>query len=751
MLPPDASRQAPASFTAGRPNLPIAAQVRAFSLLTTLAAASAAGAGSMCPAPPQAPPAPAPVDMPDHRIRIESDSATLGADGDALVSGRVLVLQDARRIAADRVTYDRRTGKVTVKGAVDFEDPRLRIQSDAGSYEQSGGANFGDASFQLFNRNGRGVARQIDVQPGGKVSLIDVHYTACPAGNEDWSLHASSIKLDTARQQGAARGAYLVFKGVPLLYTPYLSFPLGPERQSGFLYPEFAHSGSSGYSLGLPYYFNLAPNYDLTLTPGYLSARGADLSGEYRYLTDASHGQIDATLLPNDSQIHNTRDYVHFADVTDLNTRNRVGVDIASVSDSNYFQDFAVGSANTSVTYLERRANYQYRDANWRVDAQFQNFQTIDISVPADLRPYSRVPQIDARGIWPLADTGLEFRVASEAVDFLREVGPTGLRFDLAPELRWSRRAAGYFFVPAVGWNFTQYDLQNTAAGTSATPTRALPFGRLDTGLIFERNASSGHGYAETLEPRMVYSYVPYRNQDNLPVFDTALPDLNLTELYQTNRYVGGDRIGDANQLSLGLTTRLLDAATGRQYLSATLGQTRYFTAPRVTLPGEAAPAYGGSNIVGQIEVTAYRNVSVKMDTQWDPYTNLTQKSEVSLQYRPDPSRLVNLGYRFQHDVLDQWDGSFVWPITDHWKTVGRLVYSVLDRQTIEQVAGFEYDSCCWRFQVVQRRYVVNRTGALDTSVAIQLELLGLSSVGKSADSFLQRAIGGYSALSPAP
>ena len=750
--------QAPPFIIAGRPNLPIARQARALSLLTLLSAASAAWAGTLCAAPPQAPPALALGAPSDHRIRIESDSATLGSDGDAVVSGRVLVLQDARRIAADRVTYNRHTGKITVKGAVDFQDPRLRIRSDAGSYDQSGGANFGAATFQLLNRNGRGVARKIDVQPGGKVSLDHVRYTACPAGNEDWSLHASSIDLDTARQQGAARDAYLVFKGVPLLYTPYLSFPLGPERQSGFLYPNFAHSGNSGYSFGVPYYFNLAPNYDLTLTPGYMTTRGVDIATEFRYLTDGSHGQIDATFLPNDSQTHTTRDYFHVADVTDLNSRNRVGVDIASVSDSNYFQDFAVGSANTSVTYLERRANYQYRDNNWRVDAQFQNFQTIDISVPPNLRPYSRVPQIEARGIWPLTHSGLEFKVTSEAVDFLREVSTTGLRFNLNPELRWSRRTAGYFFVPAVGWNFTQYDLrynqndlQNTTPGASTTPTRALPYGRLDTGLIFERGDSSGHGTTETLEPRMVYSYVPYRNQDNLPIFDTALPDLNLTELYQTNRYVGGDRIGDANQLSLGVTTRFLDAATGRQYVSATLGETRYFTAPRVTLPGETAPAYGGSNIIGEVNVTAYRNVSVKMDTQWDPYTNLTQKSEVSLQYRPDPSRLVTLGYRFQHDVLDQWDGSFVWPITDHWKTVGRLVYSVLDRQTIEQVAGFEYDSCCWRFQVVQRRYVVNRTGALDTSVAIQLELLGLSSVGKSADSFLQRAIGGYSALSPAP
>ena len=722
--------------------------------MTALAAAPAVRAADICPAPPApTPPAAsfAQIDANDHRIHIESDAATLGADGDAAVSGRVMVLQDARRVSADQVTYDRRTGRITVKGAVQFEDPKLRIRSKAGSYDQIGGADFGDAAFQLLNRRGRGVAREIKVQPGGEVTLDKVHYTTCPAGNEDWTLHASSIKLDTSRQQGAARNAYLVFKGVPLFYTPYLSFPLGSQRQSGLLYPNFAHSGNNGYSIGVPYYFNLAPNYDLTLTPGFMSARGVDIDGQFRYLTAASHGQIDTTLLPNDSRTHSGRNYFRAIDVTDFSRRSRVDFDVAGVSDSNYFQDFAVGSAQTSVTYLERNAEYRYYDDIWRISAQLQNFQTIDIAVSHADRPYSRVPRIDAQALWPIADTGLELALNSEAVNFLRDVGTTGMRLNLAPELRWSRRTAGYFFVPAVGWQFTQYDLRDPGAGDPSTPTRALPYGRLDTGLVFERDSGAAGQRTETLEPRLVYSYIPYRNQDNLPIFDTALPDLNITDLYRTNRYVGGDRVGDANQLSMGLTTRLFGHADGRQYLSATLGQIRYFTQPRVTLPGETPLSYGASNIIGQVAVTAYRNFSVKMDYQWNPYANKTEKSEVSVQYHPDPARTVNLGYRFQHGVLDQWDGSFAWPIAQHWNAVGRLVYSIVDKQTIEQVAGIEYSSCCWRFEVVQRRYVVNRTGALDTSIAIQLELIGLSSVGKPAGSFLQRSISGYSAVNPSP
>ncbi len=324
---------------------------------------------------------------------------------------------------------------------------------------------------------------------------------------------------------------------------------------------------------------------------------------------------------------------------------------------------------------------------------------------------------------------------------------------------------------------------------------------------MFERDAGSQGQRTQTLEPRVVYSYVPYRNQDSLPIFDSGLPDLNLTELFRTNRYVGSDRIGDANQVALALTTRLFDHVSGAQYLSATIGQIRYFSIPQVGLPATAlaaqngqtlvtipgvnpfafpaqalvnsrgqtlmvfpgqyvsglptqtmqnaavraivpglgAPAYPASDIVSEISLTAYKNVSFNLDYQWNPYTSQTEKSEVSVQYRPDPSRVINMGYRFQQDILKQWDASFAWPISDHWNTVGRWVYSLRDRQTIEQVAGFEYKSCCYRIQLVQRRYVSNRNGGLDTSIALQLELTGLSSVGKRADSFLERSIRGYS------
>jgi LPS-assembly protein len=774
--------------------LPKGYQRAASAAVFCLLAAGAVRAADVCPAPPKHKRSTSAAIIPsdDHLIRIETDEASLDiATGISVLTGHVQVHQDQRTISADRVTYDQKTGKVTVAGSVDFEDPRLGVKSSDGAYDALGGGFFDQANFRIFDRSGRGYAKKMSVSPDGIVHMDTVRYTTCPVGNEDWTIQAHNLKLDTDAEQGIAHGVVMRFKDVPVFYTPYLAFPLGDDRQSGLLFPSFGHSGNNGYQLDVPYYFNLAPNYDATLTPGYLSKRGVQLGGEFRFLTEGSHGQLEENFLPNDSITNSDRYFVHFTDITNIAPGLRFDTDISGVSDSNYFSDFAVGADQTSVTFLERQAEFLYYDDIWRIRAQAQNFQTIDTSIEAGDRPYSRVPRIDAHGLFPVVG-GLELAVSSEVTNFIREVGPGGVRADFSPELRWDVRTAGYFFEPIVGYHVTQYDLQNAESGDPSTPSRTLPWASLDTGLVFDRDAGANGQRIMTLEPRLMYTYIPYRNQDELPIFDTGLPDFNMVQLFRSNRYVGDDRIGDANQLAFALTSRLFNESTGTQYLSATLGEIRYFTLPRVllpneitqTLPGQTLPTlpgqtsqqqlilpgfnlptlpgqtlttapqetaqtYHGSDIVTEISVQAYKNWSVNLDYQWNPYTSQTDKDEILVQYHPDPNKVINVGYRFQEDILKQYDVSIAWPIASRWNTVGRYVYSIQDHEVIEQLAGFEYKSCCWRIQVLQRRYLTNRTGGLDTSVALQLELTGLSSVGKRSDTFLSREISGYSTRGP--
>jgi LPS-assembly protein len=238
---------------------------------------------------------------------------------------------------------------------------------------------------------------------------------------------------------------------------------------------------------------------------------------------------------------------------------------------------------------------------------------------------------------------------------------------------------------------------------------------------------------------------VPYRDQTELPVFDTGLPDLNLVQLFRRNRYVGADRLSDANQVSFGVTSRMLDANDGRQFLSATFGQTYYFDTPRVTLPGETPPERKTSNFISQLELTAYRDWNINLGHEWNPELSESEKTELALQYRPANDKVINAGYRFRRDLIKQVDASVAWPVAKSWNVYARAVYSLLDDALIEEFAGLEYSSCCWKIRMVQRRYVSDRTGERDSSIALQIELKGLGNVGVPIDAFLQRSIRGYS------
>ena len=699
-------------------------------------------------------PAPAPLvsDLPPlkdpTRVEVLSDGATVTPGGDAVLSGKVSVRQGNRLLTAHDARYDAATGSFAVEGSVEYRDPLLRLAGESGNWSSADGGRFGAAQFELPARPARGRAGSIRLAPDGKLDLEHVEYTACPVGRHDWLLRADHIRIDQQAQQGVGRNVEVEFKGVPILYLPVISFPVGDARKTGFLFPSFGTSSRNGFELGAPYYLDLAPNYDATLTPGYLSRRGATLGSEFRFLTGDSRGVFQSDWVPSDSAAHRDRSYLRFTDRTEFSGHLRFDTTLAQASDSNYFEDFGRDPAGTSVTYLQRLAQLTYLDRNWRIIGLVEDFQTIDTSIAPVDRPYARAPQLALNGRW-LAASGLGFNLRGEAVNFARSTGVTGSRFDLEPTLSWALRRPGVFLVPALGFDVTRYALQD--AGTAgSSPSRAAPIATLDAGLTFERVSGQR---LQTIEPRVLYTYIPYRNQDNLPIFDTGLPDLNVVQLFRSQRYVGGDRLGDAKQVAVGATTRLVDLESGREWISATLGQTYYFTPPRVRLATEAAVATGSSDIVGQLAVAAYRNWNVQLGQQWDPHAQRSELSEVRLQYQPAPERVANLSYRFRRGLLEQLDGSFAWPVADAWNLYARHVYSLKDKAAIDTFGGFEYRACCWQMRILGRRYVISSTGQRDTSISLQLELNGLSGVGEKAGAFLERSIRGYSpaAVAPAP
>ena len=394
--------------------------------------------------------------------------------------------------------------------------------------------------------------------------------------------------------------------------------------------------------------------------------------------------------------------------------------------------------------------------------AQALKYQTLDdqldltdpskpvLFLPAEDRPYAELPRLMAAAHWQ-GTSGLGSFLESELVDFHRDTGPTGWRGRVQPGLSYDYTRPGFYLRPRASWDLTAYRLQ-AAPTTDTTPSRSLPIMTLDSALQLERNSGRGGTRLVILEPRINYVYIPFRNQASLPLFDTGLQDPNFVALYRANRYAGFDRIGDANNLTLGLTMRMLQAGTGQQYLSATIGQTLHFSQQRVTLPGENPDTRKRSDLLANIDLTAYRNWNLHYDLAWNPDQSRTEKSLLSLQYRPAGNQVINLGYRYTRGSVQQAEASAAWPVSRRWDLYARSVYSFLDDPSIkdyhpslENFLGVQYRENCWGVRVVVRDSVSNRTGTRDTGWYLQLELKGLSSVGSGADSFLQGSIQGYS------
>jgi len=682
-------------------------------------------------------------------IQLQMDSFEATRDGEWDLKGNVGIKQGDREIRTTDATYDPQKQTFSTSNGVTYSDPTMKVQGAGADFDPSGSVTFEGADFELPAQPARGSAARIEASKDGELNLDDVRYTTCPLGNDDWILRASDIDISQRAGMGTGRNVRLDFKGVPILYTPFISFPVSDQRKTGFLFPTFGTSSRSGTEIGVPWYWNIAPEYDATFLPMWYSKRGARIDSEFRYLSPVGRGVLTADYLPDDQEFGDSRLLAHFIDQSDFSEHLRLDIDAADVSDNRWFEDFGLGPEGTSVSYLNRAANLVYLDDTWFASLLTQDFQVIDTTIADSDRPYTLLPQLAVHAHRPDRMFGLTLNFDGEMSNFQRNDGVTGMRFDVAPEIRMPLRSAGFYVEPAASWRYTSYDLDDTAPGADTTPHRSAPVFSVDGGVGFEKNWGPDGQRLQTFEPRFMYLYVPYRNQDALPVFDTGIPDLNPVQLFRTNRFIGADRLSNANQVSVGITSRLLDSSTGQQFISGTIGQATYFDAPRVALPGEPLEDTESSDIVAELELTAFENWNVGMSVQWDPDDTRSEKGDINLQYQPAFDRVVNLGYRFRRENIEQVDGSVAWPIGDHWGAYARMVYSLDDSSTLDQFAGLEYRSCCWRLRFVGRRYVSNRDGDVDTSFLVQLELNGLSSVGVGADAFLERSIRGYSVNRP--
>lgn len=713
--------------------------------------------------------APNPVTEDEMPMYLGGDQMNANPDGDLVIEGRGVVRRADAVLSAGYLRYDDRTSEVDARinarlvqdgNVVVGPSMRYNLDTDEGEVESP--------EFWLSS-GGTGIGTKAVMSNRNEMTIDDVTYTACPCPDPAWWITASEVNLNYDENEGEAWGGVLFFKGVPILASPYLSFPIRKERKSGFLAPTFGISSQSGYDMILPYYINLAPNYDATVNFRPMSKRGLQLGSEFRYLGESFQGSLAGTYLEKDREAGRDRWLYSIQHAQSFGRGFYGGWDINSVSDDDYFKDFAILAVNeASTTYLPRSGWLGWRSTYWDARVDYSTFQTIG----EDITPqYNKVPALTLNGS-RYNYGGFDLVMQNTAIWFDRpkdqfgnQTGPNGQRFTSYPTVSYPIVAPGYFITPKVGLHMSQY--QTTwQRGVTRPPTeqRVLPIMSVDAGLFFERDASYfGHDAIQTLEPRVYYLNVPYRDQSNFPVYDTALSDFSLSQAFQENIYTGGwDRIANANQLTVSLGSRYLSAATGEERAYVAVAQRFYFEDQRVTLPGEVPRTDTESDYLISTAAQITNTLSTALELQYDPYVENWDRAQITARFNPKHAAAINVSYRYQRQQTAQAQGqeqvslSYQWPLTSKLYSVGRVDYSMVNQPNLkvyprvtQALAGLEYrGDCCWAARVVFQRYAIDPKQA-NNAVFFQLELAGLGRLGQDPLTLLGRSIPDYQNIAP--
>ncbi|HEX5353027.1 MAG TPA: LPS assembly protein LptD [Rhodanobacteraceae bacterium] len=663
------------------------------------------------------------------------------------LSGNTSLQRLDQLLRTDTLTYNVDTTAYDAEGHVRYQERGLLFSASnmQGTTDpEHGVAN--NVQYQLLTSRGNGVASQAIVLDQDRARLHAVTYSTCELHHRVWTIEAKTMTMDRDEGVGRAHDVTMRLKGVPFLWLPYLRFPLDDRRQTGFLFPSFGKLSRAGFNFRIPFYWNIAPNYDATFTPVWFTERGAMLDSEFRWLTSTSKGTLDLDYMPHDKVAGRDRGYLNFSNQTSLPGNLQWVTSINRVTDKAWFQDYGQ-TTGTAVRLLGSSSYLSGGGDWWNAGIGANVYQITDPALSDTAAPYRELPRMYFNADRPIgAPGGPEWGVNAEAVRFVEPEKVGGDRFDLYPHLDWPLQGPAWFVRPELGLRYTTYNLpQPVAEDGPRHPSRSVPIFDVDAGLIFEREVHLfGSDYTQTLEPRMYYLRVPYRNQDDIPLFDTQPFTFDFWQLFTTNMFSGADRQENANNLSLALTTRFLDQ-DGVEKLSASIGRIRYFDPQKVTLrPGSQIVDHSGSDYVGNLTIALNDHWRLTTSQQWNPFTYRTDVSTVALQRRLWGDGIVNFDYRYRQDLLEQAGMSAEVPVGAAWKLVGSYQYSLREKHIIDAFAGIEWNSCCTRVRLVARHYVYDFQGDFNNAVMIEIEFKGLGAYGQRTDSLLRNDILGY-------
>jgi LPS-assembly protein len=663
-------------------------------------------------------------------IHVEARRFSAYQDGVAEARGAVELERADQYLETEMLRYDPVSRTLTLPVPVLYRDARIELEANEGEYgflTESGW--FSQVDYRFVGATARGSASRVRVENRTHSFLSTPEFTTCPEEDPEWLLSAREVEFRHDQGIGIARHAKLEFMDIPVLYAPWFSFPIDDRRKSGFLYPEVSVANDTGVELGIPYYWNIAPNQDATIVPRYFTDRGLMLTGEYRLLTRRTRGALLFDYLQRDKVTEETRYQVKagYRVVFNRSWRGRISVNRAS--DEEYFQDFGNSLSQTARPFLRSTASIGGSGRYWTLELLADDFQVIDESVGDNRLPYRRLPRILFETQHAVGPAGMEVTLDSEAVYFDREVGVTGARLDVYPRLGWSLERYWGFLRSSAGYRYTAYSLELPGTLADATPDRGLPILTLDGGMFFERDRADG--LVQTLEPRLYYLYVPYEDQNGLPDFDTSEFTFGYSQLFHTNRFTSADRQSNANQVTLAVNTRTMDPKTGQERWNLGLGQIFYFDPLRVTLDNTEPDDDDTSPFIGEFIWLPFGRFSGRVAAQWNWQERQVDVWALGTDYRSPRFGRVGFEYRFRRDRLDQFDIRHLWPLNERWTVLSRLKYSLEDSDLLEAQAGLEYESCCWGLRLVARRFLRNREGDARDAIYMELRLKGLGDFGR--------------------
>lgn len=681
------------------------------------------------------------VEEKDLPSTISAEQMTGRPDREIILERDVEIIRGPTTINADRAKYRIVEDEVEASGNIRMrrfgdtytgDELRLKIEATEGFVLRP--------TYHLDRNNAQGSADRIDFEGEDRATVYEGSYSTCEGPDPDWYLKSSKLNLDAARDEGIAHKTLVYFKGVPILAAPAMSFPLSDARKTGFLPPTIGTTNRGGLEVTLPYYLNIAPNRDLTLYPKIYARRGVQLGADARYLGEGYVGQTKVEALPND-HLTKTDRYAISSTHTQVLTPGLVYTwNINSASDDDYPTDFSRTITTASQRLMLRDMALNYGGSFWNANARVSNYQVLQDPLAPIARPYDRLPQLTFHAGRQDVN-GFDWDVDSELTRFWHPSLLRGDRFLVNPRIAYPIIRPGYFISPKLSLHATRYSLDHRAVGATSLD-RALPTVSVDSGLIFERDAPFfGNMMTQTLEPRLFYVYTPYRDQTAFPNFDTAEADLSFAQLFSENRFIGNDRISDANQLTAALISRYIEP-TGAERMRLALGQRFYFTEQRVTLGGTRNESRSDLLLSAYGQLT--RAFSVEGNVQYSQTLHAMSRARYGVRWQPAPRSVLNLQYRRDRgNNLEQADVSGQWPFANRWYGLARVNYSLPDSKIAEGLLGVEYKADCWVFRMVGQR-TPTAAGQATSAIFFQLELNGLTRLGSNPLDAIRANIPGY-------